>query len=128
MKGEEPLAAPLHHGINVSDLLSSPTKWPIGSGLYLSDSIGERMTHTSQFSLAPLTVDATGELVGFIGHIMGLRFTFIAVSFTAFSEIRPSGMYRPGALSFRFPNLTNRIEFCWCDALAHGEIELTSAN
>lgn len=125
MRNGSPLNAPLHPSIDVVSLLSDPSKWASGSGLYIAGKVGDRLQKSSRFGLAPLTVEKTGELVGMNVEILGMIVTFIAVSPTAFTNVPLSGSHRPGKIAVQIAGVQNEIELCWEDGRDHGDFVLT---
>jgi hypothetical protein len=128
MTNRQKISAPLHSTIDIPELLGDPLKWQKGAGLYLTGEVGNRMSTNSALSIAPLTVNESGELVGLLGQILGINFAFLATPPQLFSDVPYRAHWRPSKLIFDNRTARNEIQFCWEDGQPHQDFAFTRSD
>jgi len=123
-RGGDVLPAKFHPSIDITAMISDPTAWPKGSGLYFTNCFGDRVLRDDEFGLSPLTLPSANEIVGLWMSIQGLSFNLLGVAPDQ-RITQPVGLYRPSKVEFHHSNLTNVVELSWIDGLRHEDVGLT---
>jgi hypothetical protein len=112
--------------IDEVQLLTSPTAWPVNSGLYSTQFVGQLITQKNQLDIAPITMPGSDELIGLRFSILGLSFDFLA---DLPQNIESGGtlvLHRPGRLIFRHGSIVNEVLISWIDGREHPTVNFDS--
>jgi hypothetical protein len=116
------IPANFYSGIDVSQLLTNPMAWPLGSGMHSLQQVGEIVTRRDQLDLAPLTIPGSGELIGLRFSIQGLGFDLLAAPPGNLHSDKPRVLHRPGRLTFRHGSIVNEVLISWSDEESHKDL------
>jgi hypothetical protein len=98
------------------------------SGLFLANSVGQPLEGFHYLDITPISKRSTGEVVGIIAKIRGLKFVLLAADHPIAGTNIDKTIYRPGRIVFENRATVSTIELSWEDRLAHDDCICTLGN
>jgi hypothetical protein len=92
-----------HPGIDVARLLEDPKSWSNGTGIYFLQNVGDTITRSNEFSMAPLSIPKADDLVGLRFSVQGLVFDLVLLAPQGTPGGKAAGTYSPDKLRFVYP-------------------------
>lgn len=93
------LSGEFHPSVEIADLLRDIESWQFPLGLYFTQRLGHELSIDNSFSMAPLTIEKSGQLVGILANFQGFEIGFV-------------GDFRPGNKGIRKRQQAGDIAVC----------------
>jgi hypothetical protein len=119
------LSGDFHPAVEVTDLLQEVNRWQFPLGLYFMQRLGHTINIDTSFSMAPLTMENSTQLVGMQANFQGLEIGLLTITAPLTKDFESA--YRPGTLRFNLKAAKHTLILSWQDDHKHGEIGYTLA-